>query len=252
MIMMTFLPPISRWTFLNDGAAASETVRPTSVEPVNETTRTASLASSALPTSPPPPVTRLTTPRRNPRLFENLDEVQRGERRQRRRLEDHGVAADQRRNDLPRRDRHREIPRRDDRADAERLADRHRELVAELRRHRLAVLAAPLARHEVGHVDRFLDVAPGLIQDLPHLAGHVARQRLLALGEELRGAEQQLRALRRRHQPPVLVGAGARHRWREPRRPRSISGTAQSGRRCRPDCGSRTHRLKPTAPSRRQ
>ena len=51
MIMMTFLPPISRWTFLNVGAACRETVRPTSVEPVNETTRTASLTSSAVPTS---------------------------------------------------------------------------------------------------------------------------------------------------------------------------------------------------------
>src|SRR6185503_10668429 len=49
-------------TFLNDGAAWLETVRPTSVDPVNETTRTASLTSSALPTSAPPPVTRLTTP----------------------------------------------------------------------------------------------------------------------------------------------------------------------------------------------
>ena len=62
MIMMTFLPPISRCTFLNDGAACKETVRPTSVDPVNETMRTASLTSSALPTSPPPPVTRFTTP----------------------------------------------------------------------------------------------------------------------------------------------------------------------------------------------
>src|SRR5262249_33058680 len=60
--MMTFLPPISRWTFLNDGADCSDTVRPTSVDPVNETTRTCSLVESALPISSPPPVTRLTTP----------------------------------------------------------------------------------------------------------------------------------------------------------------------------------------------
>ncbi len=62
MTMTTFLPPISRWTFLNEGAARSATVRPTSVEPVNDTTRTSSLASMASPTSLPPPVTRLTTP----------------------------------------------------------------------------------------------------------------------------------------------------------------------------------------------
>ena len=60
--MMTFLPPISRWTFLNDGAPRSDTVRPTSVDPVNETTRTSALPIRALPTSPPPPVTRFTTP----------------------------------------------------------------------------------------------------------------------------------------------------------------------------------------------
>ena len=62
MMMMTFLPPISRCTLLNDGAAVSETVRPTPVDPVNDTTRTSSSARSALPTSSPPPVTRLTTP----------------------------------------------------------------------------------------------------------------------------------------------------------------------------------------------
>ena len=62
MTMMTFLPPISRCTFLNDGEACPETVRPTSVDPVNDTTRTASLTRSAFPTSAPPPVTRLTTP----------------------------------------------------------------------------------------------------------------------------------------------------------------------------------------------
>src|SRR5262249_45400281 len=60
--MTTFLPPISRWTFLKDGAAFSETVRPTSVDPVNDTTRTASCCDNTLPISSPPPVTRLTTP----------------------------------------------------------------------------------------------------------------------------------------------------------------------------------------------
>ena len=182
-------------------------MRPTSVDPVNDTTRTSSLTSIALPTSPPPPVTRLTTPRGTPGLFENLDEVQRRQRRQRRRLEDDRVAADERRDDLPRRNRHREIPRRDDRADAERLPHRHRELVAQLGRHGLPVLAPPLAGHEEGHVDGFLHVAARLVQDLAHLARHVARERLLAVGDELRGAKQELRAARRRHEAPVLVGA---------------------------------------------
>ena len=60
--MMTFLPPISRWTFLKVGAARSATIRPTAVEPVNDTTRTSAAVVIALPTSSPPPVTRLTTP----------------------------------------------------------------------------------------------------------------------------------------------------------------------------------------------
>ncbi len=66
MMMTTFLPPISRWTFLNEGAAFSATVRPTSVDPVKDTTRMSSLTSKAFPTSSPPPVTRLTTPRGTP------------------------------------------------------------------------------------------------------------------------------------------------------------------------------------------
>src|SRR6185503_5055799 len=139
--MMTFLPPISRCTFLNDGAAWLETVRPTSVDPVNETTRTASLTSSALPTSAPPPVTRLTTPGGIPASSRMRTKFN----------ADSGVSVaglkttvlpDQRRDDLPARDRHRKVPRRDDRGDADRLPHRHRELVAQLGRHRLAVLAA--------------------------------------------------------------------------------------------------------------
>src|SRR4029079_9419818 len=52
--------------FLNDGAAVRATVRPVSAEPVNDTTRTSSLETSGSPTSAPPPVTRLTTPRGTP------------------------------------------------------------------------------------------------------------------------------------------------------------------------------------------
>ena len=59
MIRMTFLPPISRWTFLKDGAAAWFTIRPTFVEPVNDTTRTASSVVIGVPTSGPSPVTQV-------------------------------------------------------------------------------------------------------------------------------------------------------------------------------------------------
>ena len=126
-------------------------------------------------------------------------------------------------------------------ADAERLADRHRELVAQLGRHGLAVLAAALAGHEEGHVDGFLHVAARFVQHLPHLARHVARQRLLAFGKQLRGAEQELRAARRRHEPPALVGADARRRprastsarvdfWKTPIRSSAFAGFRFSNR----------------------
>jgi len=122
-------------------------------------------------------------------LREFLTKFSAGEGRQRRRLEHDGVAAHKRRNDLPGRDGHRKIPRRDDRAHAERLTHRHRELVTQLRGDGLAVLPASFSGHEERHVDGFLDVAARLVQHLSHLAGHVARERFLAIGEELRGAE---------------------------------------------------------------
>ena len=60
--MMMFLPPISRWQCLKAGAQASDTLRPTSVEPVNDTMWTSLSPMSGAPTCVPPPVTMLTTP----------------------------------------------------------------------------------------------------------------------------------------------------------------------------------------------
>src|SRR6185503_11893650 len=60
---------------------------------------------------------------------------------------------------------------------------------------RLAELPAPLAGHVVRHVDRFLDVAARLVQDLAHLARHVAREVLLVLHQYLGGAVEDLAAL---------------------------------------------------------
>jgi hypothetical protein len=112
------------------------------------------------------------------------------------------------------------IPRRDDRRDADRLADRHRELVAKLGRHGLSVLSPPFTGHEEGHVDRFLDIAARLVQNLSHLARHVARQRFLPVGEKLCGAKEQLGAPGRGHQPPMLVGP-----LRRLDRPRGVDGS---------------------------
>src|SRR5919205_346240 len=145
-------------------------------------------------------------PRRQARLGEQLDEALAEEWRVARRLEDHGVPADERGRELPRRDRDREVPRRDRAHDADRHPHAHVELVLELGRRRLAEEAPALAGHVVAHVDRFLDVAPGFGLDLAHLPGHEVGQLVLRLLEKPREAEEDLAALRRRYEAPLLVG----------------------------------------------
>src|SRR5262249_56301527 len=73
--MMAFLAPIPRGAFLNGGAPFAGTVRPTSVEPVNETTRIRSADVRVEPTASPPPVTRLTTPRGTPASSRSLTKL---------------------------------------------------------------------------------------------------------------------------------------------------------------------------------
>ena len=122
--------------------------------------------------------------------------------------------------DLPARDRDREVPRRDHADDSDRLADAHVELVAELRRRRLAEQAPALAGHVVGHVDRFLDVAARLGQHLAHLARHQLREVLLLLGQEVARSG---RGSRRASAPgrgasPRRPPSRRRRRGRRPRR----------------------------------
>ena len=71
-------------------------------------------------------------------------------------------------------------------------------------RRRLAEEAPSLAGHVVAHVDRLLDVAPGLGLDLPHLAGHQVGELCLPVAEELGDPEDDLPASGRRHEPPLL------------------------------------------------
>ena len=87
---------------------------------------------------------------RHARLGEQLDEPLGEERRVLGRLQHDRVAADERRAELPRRDRDREVPRRDRADDADRHPHAHHELVAELARRRLAEEAPALAGHVVG------------------------------------------------------------------------------------------------------
>ena len=103
-------------------AAACITCVPTSVEPVNEIFATRGSAISALAVVDPGPGSTLSVPSGQAALVEDLGDRERGERGLRGRLHDGGVAAGERRGDLPAGDHRREVPRRDQRAHADGLA----------------------------------------------------------------------------------------------------------------------------------
>ena len=63
---LAFLPPSSRLSFLNAGAADAATFSPVDVPPVNETRSTSEWATSGAPAPTPSPCTRLTTPAGRP------------------------------------------------------------------------------------------------------------------------------------------------------------------------------------------
>src|SRR5215212_9707446 len=137
-------------------------------------------------------------------LVEQLDEALAEQGRVGRRLEDGGVAADERRHELPRRNRNGEVPRRDRADDPDRHADAHVELVGELRRRRRAEQPPALTGHVEADVDSRLDVAARLGDDLAHLARHQLRDVFLLVDQELPEAVEDLAALRRGHEPPLL------------------------------------------------
>src|SRR5438093_1211906 len=147
---------------------------------------------------------------RQTRLFENLDETDREQRGVRRRLEDNGIAEDERRHDLPGRDREGEVPRSDGRDYADRAPRAHGPLVGELRRNDVAELAAALAGDVVGHVDALLHVATGFGDDLAHLARHLARELFLPAEHRLARPVKDLPALRRRIEAPSVERSARR------------------------------------------
>src|SRR5438270_9816078 len=61
-MMMAFLPPISSEQGLKVRAAASPTILPTSLDPVNDSARTSGCSTTGAPASGPNPVTMFTTP----------------------------------------------------------------------------------------------------------------------------------------------------------------------------------------------
>ena len=126
------LPPSSRLTRLKVLADASMIFRPTARLPVNEILSTIGWLISASPVGSPGPVTTLSTPAGQTGLLDQPDEPQHRERRVLRRLEHDGAAGRQRRGELLRGEQQRRVPRHDRADDADRLAQRHDQVVAAL------------------------------------------------------------------------------------------------------------------------
>ncbi len=132
------------------------------------------------------------------------------------RLDDAGVAGDERGKELPAGDGHGEVPRRDEADDAYGHADAHGELVLQLGRRGLAEETAAFAGDVKRFVDGFLHVAAGFGQHLAHFAGHVAGVLLFALLQQDAGAEQDFGALGCGNEAPggkgfLCSGHGAVH-----------------------------------------
>ena len=126
----------------------------------------------------------------------------RRERRLRRRLPDHRVAAHRRDRGVPRPHRDREVERGDDPDDAERVPLLVHPVLRPLRVHRQAVELARQADGEVADVDHLLDLAQPLRVDLPRLERDEAAERLLVRAQLVAEMPDDLAALRRGRHPP--------------------------------------------------
>ncbi len=123
------------------------------------------------------------------RLERELAEPQRRQRRQLCRLENDGVAARQRRSELPRRDVEREVPRDDQPDDAERLAECQVDAACD--RDRLADVLVDCARVVVEDLGDHPDLAARSGDRLAHVARLEPRELLAVLLDERRETPQQ-------------------------------------------------------------
>ena len=138
---------------------------------------------------------RLRTPRREPRLLEDLRQHQHRQGRLLRGLDHHRAARGDRRADLAGPHRQREVPRGDQHAWADRLLQRQHPALA-VRRHRVAtvdphrLLGEPA--QELGGVH---DLRLGLLQRLAHLQCHQQGKLALALDDRVERAAEDLASL---------------------------------------------------------
>ena len=133
--------------------------------------------------------------RRQPRVVERAHDVQPGQRRVLRELQDDRVAVDQRRRQLPHRDRGREVPGRDQADHADRAVHGVDRPAGDRLLEQLADRAERLARRVAQDLRRPRRLHARLAQRLAHLARHVLRDRLGALVDQ-RGRGGRARAAR--------------------------------------------------------
>ncbi len=227
------LPPSSRCVRLTVLAAACSTFLPVAMSPVIEIMSTPGWLISALPTLSPRPTMTLTTPsgRISARI---LRQLQRGQRRLLGRLDDHGVAAGDRRGELPGHHHQRVVPRRDGADDADRVAADHRGVPGHVfAGHRRRACCAPRRRRS-GSSRRW----PGIsslrtaLIGLPQFSASSAAKSSASASMRVGDGQQLRRALGRRGARPAGKGAARRRRrrGRSGRRwPRAASGWS---RRC--------------------
>ncbi len=123
-------------------------------------------------------------------VLQGAGQVGGGERGELGRLDDHGVAADQRRGGLPGRDGDGEVPRRDEPDDAESLAAGGDGGVRQAAGQHLAGGGPAERAEEPQHVRGALDLALGLGEGLAFLADEVPGDRGLAVQQEVAGGHE--------------------------------------------------------------
>ena len=128
------------------------------------------------------------------------------------RLPDDGIAAQDRRHQVPRRHGDREVARGDDRRDTDRHPKREQLLVRHLRRHGLPVQPPALAEEEVARVDDLLHLAERLGIRLADLARDQRSKCLLVGLDQPADLCDHATAGRSRHRRPLLLrgACGAR------------------------------------------
>ncbi len=145
-------------------------------------------------------------------LERETSELDRSERRHRRRLQHDRASGSQSRRDLPRRQQQRKVPRHDRADHADRLAHGVREVARDRRRQRVAIILRGRAGVELERVDDGAHLALGRADGLAVVAHFEQRQIVGSLRDELRQLVDDLRTARRRHRRPLPGVEGAPRR----------------------------------------